>query len=316
MPKTPIDLAAAADSFLSHCERARGLSANTLRAYAQDLSDFIGFAGARTPVGSIDGATILAFVDDLRIRRGRKPRTIRRRIACLKAFFKCLQRSKSIGRSPFADLDLSVPIPRGLPRTLSLQEFERLARTSLGCPENERVQPAPASLSDTTHLAVLLLCATGMRVGEITSLTLRDVDADRGTIRILGKGNRERTAFVTEPRVLQTLRRYLYIREQAQSSELALLLNRYGAPLTAQALRLRLQRLGDRAGLSRRLTPHVLRHTAATLLLDAGVDIRFVQRLLGHRSITTTEIYTHVSDESLRRTLERAQHLGEAELSV
>lgn len=278
-----------------------------MRAYAQDLADFARFAGPDSLARAIEPAVILAFLDDLRGRRGRKPRTIRRRLACLKAFLKHLQRSGHIVANPFAELDLVVPVPQVLPRSLSLDEVTRLARASQRPPLG-RQAPGPQP-DTTTRLALLLLCATGMRVGELTRLTLEDVDPASGTIRILGKGSRERTAFVTEPALLESLRRQVTARRRRTDGNGALLLNRKGTPLTAQALRLRLHRLSERAGLRRRVTPHMLRHTAATLLLEAGVDIRFVQRLLGHRSITTTELYTHVSNRSLRTALERAEHM-------
>lgn len=314
-------LSTAAAQFLSHCERAKGLSANSLRAYAQDLADFAKFAGAGTPLQQIDPTCLLDYLDDLRSKRGRKPRTVRRRLACLKAFFKFAQRSGALPRSPFAELEVTVPVPRTLPRSLTLEEVRRLthnARAGLQAASDrktrQRIERLPADRADrATILAVLLLCTTGMRVGELTRLTLGDIDPASGTIRIFGKGSRERTAFVTEPGLQSLLRHHIAERARAAAgTKDALLINRNGAPLTAQALRLRLRKRAERAGFERRITPHMLRHTAATLLIEAGVDIRFVQRLLGHRSITTTELYTHVSDRSLRAALEGAevaQHL-------
>lgn len=321
MRKTPIDLATAAESFLSHCERARGLSANTLRAYAQDLTDFIGFAGARTPVGSIDGATILAFVDDLRIRRGRKPRTIRRRIACLKAFFKHIQKTHAVKCSPFSDLDLAVPVPNSLPKSLSREEVGRLAQCAVapistiprdGLNSNITSRLVLTNAPEaTTYLSILLLCATGMRVGELTALRLCDVDPNAGSIRVAGKGGRERRAFVTDTNIQRLLRIYHRSRLHIDGPTAPLFLNKVGNRLTAQALRLRLRTLADRSRLGRHVTPHMLRHTAATLLLESGLDIRFVQRLLGHQCITTTELYTHVSDSSLRAALHQVNALAE-----
>ena len=305
-------LSSAAERFLSHCARAKGLSPNSLRAYAQDLADFAGFAGATTPLAEITSSKLLDYLDDLRVRRGRKPRTVRRRLACLKAFFKHAHRSGALEGSPLADVEVTVPIPRSLPRSLTLDEVRRLTRGSHQLQRSEPTALARRGLAsrteETTVLAIMLLCTTGMRVGELTRLTLGDIDAASGTIRVFGKGSRERTAFVTEPGLQELLRRHIAQRERSAAGPRdALLLNSNGARLTSQALRLRLRKLAERAGFDRRITPHMLRHTAATLLIEAGVDIRFVQRLLGHRSITTTELYTHVSDRSLRAAIEEAQ---------
>ncbi len=308
-------LSSAAERFLAHCARAKGLSPNSLRAYAQDLADFAGFAGAARPLEDVTPSMILDYLDDLRVRRNRKPRTVRRRLACLKAFFKHAHRSGALQGSPFADVEVTVPVPRSLPRSLTLEEVRRLTHCSRHLPQPEPTALARRRLAsrtgqrtdETTVLAIMLLCTTGMRVGELTRLTLGDIDTASGTIRIFGKGSRERTAFVTEPGLQELLRRHIAQREQsAARTRDAILLNSKGAPLTSQALRLRLRKLAERAGFDRRITPHMLRHTAATLLIEAGVDIRFVQRLLGHRSITTTELYTHVSDRSLRTALEQA----------
>jgi integrase/recombinase XerD len=154
------------------------------------------------------------------------------------------------------------------------------------------------------------MVATGMRVGELCKLSIDDVSPDGAVLRIQGKGARDRIAYITDAKLLHELHE---IRQSRQKSEIGagmLFVNRYGSRLRPQSVRSKLRRLANDAGLTRRVTPHMLRHTAATLLIETGVDIRFVQRLLGHSSIATTEIYTHVSDEALRLTLERANVLG------
>jgi integrase/recombinase XerD len=129
-------------------------------------------------------------------------------------------------------------------------------------------------------------------------------------VRIHGKGARDRVAYVSDPGLRRELGLLLQERQRIGGSCDALFVNRVGAMMKPQSVRARLRRHGREVGLSRRVTPHMLRHTAATLLIETGVDIRFVQRLLGHSSIATTEIYTHVSDEALRVTLERADVLA------
>jgi site-specific recombinase XerD len=155
---------------------------------------------------------------------------------------------------------------------------------------------------------VRLMVGTGMRVGELCKIKLDDLSPEGAVVRIHGKGARDRVAYVTDPGLRRDLQRLVAQRRKAGTA--ALFVNRYGSHMRPQSVRSKLRRLAKEAGLSRRVTPHMLRHTAATLLIETGVDIRFVQRLLGHSSIATTEIYTHVSDEALRVTLERADVLG------
>lgn len=149
------------------------------------------------------------------------------------------------------------------------------------------------------------MISTGMRVGELCKLRVDDVSPDGSMIRIHGKGSRDRVAYVADQSLKLEVRQLLRERRIAGSG-VPLFVNRYGLAMNPQSIRAKLRQNGLAAGLSRRVTPHMLRHTAATLLIETGVDIRFVQRLLGHSSIATTEIYTHVSDEALRMTLERA----------
>ena len=156
-----------------------------------------------------------------------------------------------------------------------------------------------------------MMVATGVRVGELTNIRTPDIGDQGKQIRIMGKGNRERLVFVTNPRLLADLQRYLSLRSSLASPETTyLLVNKNGKRLTEQALRVRLKRLSKKLGISPHLTPHRFRHSAATLLIEEGVDIRVVQRLLGHSSIATTELYTHVSDASMVSALQTANTLG------
>jgi len=153
------------------------------------------------------------------------------------------------------------------------------------------------------------MVSTGIRVGELCKLRVDDVAPDGASLRIQGKGSRDRVAYIGDPTQRDELRRLVQHRQQDASGCAALFVNRCGVAMKPQSIRSRLRRYAGGIGLSRRVTPHMLRHTAATLLIETGVDIRFVQRMLGHSTIATTEIYTHVSDEALRSTLERANIL-------
>ncbi len=148
-------------------------------------------------------------------------------------------------------------------------------------------------------------------MGELCKILIDDVLPDGSAFRIQGKGSRDQVAYISDPALLVELFELVKSRRNANDSCAALFLNRHGSTMKPQSIRSKLRHYAEsQAGLARRTTPHMLRHTAATLLIESGVDLRFVQRMLGHSSIATTEIYTNVSDEALRKTLERAGILG------
>jgi site-specific recombinase XerD len=310
----------AVNEFLRFCALERQLSAHTLAAYRTDLNDFgkwikdegqaagapLG-AGAGVAVADISATTLKDYLEDMVGARKLAVATVRRRFACLRAFFRRAAARDGMA-DPFANWRPLLPRRKRLPRTLSRSETRFLLA-------GRAANVMPRSSSEAPfRLIVRLLVVTGMRVGELCRLRLDDVAPDGSVLRIHGKGARDRVAYVTDASLRQDLRRIVERQRQSQAAAGvgggALFLNRHGAPLRPQSVRAKLKRLASEAGLGRRVTPHMLRHTAATLLIETGVDIRFVQRLLGHSSIATTEIYTHVSDEALRRTLERADVLG------
>jgi integrase/recombinase XerD len=235
-----------------------------------------------------------------------KESSVKRRMAALKVLFRWLERDEAIALTPFHRLDLAIRLPHRLPRALGPDDMRRLLRRA----DAEAADGSFAAV--LLHFAVVFLFATGVRVGELVALDLDAVDAEHAAILIRGKGNRERRVFLPGAEAALVLRRYLAARARiaAESVGTRLLVAADATPVTAQHLRRRLATLAGRAAITRRVTPHMLRHTAATQLIEAGVDIRFVQKLLGHASIATTQIYTQVSDASLKATLERANTVG------
>ena len=289
--------------FLRQCEVERQLSAHTVRAYANDLSDFRKFLGADVAPAEISSDTLARYLADMLGRRKLAAASVRRRFACLRAFFRqCAEREGFA--DPFAALKLQLPRRKRLPRTLSRPEIASLMG-SLRVISGTRAD-GDAMLAT----AVALMVSTGIRVGELCHIAIEDVSPDGATCRIHGKGSRDRVVYMSDAALCRRLRELTAQRRREASGRAALFLNAHGAPLKPQSVRSRLRRHARQIGLARRITPHMLRHTAATLLIETGVDIRFVQRLLGHSSIATTEIYTHVSDEALRTTLARANILA------
>lgn len=285
----------AAAEYLSHLTAARGRSEHTLRAYRSDLNDFSRFVAARQ-LCATDSGTVVAYARHLSSERGAAPRTLRRRMACLRGFYKDLIRAGSIQRSPFADLDLQLPRPRLLPRAISRCDAVKLSREAW-----RRCHDRRGTLSSkSVPAAVLLLLATGLRVGELVTLRPEDFDADGGGLHVRGKGQRERRVFIVDARLRALVGRFA-CRRAAVS-----LMGPLDGAWTTQTFRRALRSFGAEAGVAVRVTPHMLRHTCATLLLEQGVDLRFLQRLLGHENIATTAIYAHVGDLSLKRALEGA----------
>lgn len=303
-----LNVASASESFLNDCATGRGLSTNSVRAYRGDLCDFKRFVGASTEIANIDRDVMRQYVRSLMEQRRLKATTVRRHTAVLKVWFRWLEREELVAISPMHRLDLAIRLPKRLPRTLRETELRLLLRTG-----ERQARKAPR---DQRHAAIMLyftvvvLFTTGMRVGELVTTEITDVDPTDGSINVRGKGNRERRVFIAGKQALKVLNRFLDSRKPIRNGGGELLIDWSGRPLTAQDVRGRLRELAREAGIGRNVTPHMLRHTAATQLLRAGVDIRFVQQLLGHASIATTQIYTHVSNESLRERVNLANTLA------
>jgi integrase/recombinase XerD len=300
-----MQLSLAIDKFLQFCANERQLSQHTLQAYTADLADFRKWGSANLAVADVVEDSLKEYLADMISERKLATATVRRRFACLRAFFRYATDGQDI-TDPFAKWKPKLARRKRLPRTLSRGEISSLL-TSLK-PGSRRGHGRREGCLPT---AVRLMVSTGIRVGELCKIRIDDVSPDGSAFRIQGKGSRDRVAYISDLGLRAELRELVRNRRKAHDSCAALFLNRRGSTMKPQSIRSKLRRYAEsEAGLSRRITPHMLRHTAATLLIETGVDIRFVQRMLGHSSIATTEIYTHVSDEALRVTLERADVLA------
>jgi integrase/recombinase XerD len=280
----------------------RRLSRHTIQAYKFDLLDFKKWLPPRTDCDRVTEDHLKRYLENMVSERGLSPATVRRRLACLRSFFRRLAELGQ-AKDPFVSWSLKLPRRRRLPRALARSESIKLLNSWSGSADG---------LGRDQHMttAFRLLVATGLRVGELCGLKLSDISPDCAVVRVHGKGSRDRVAYVADTSLRQSLKGLVASRRSRGESDGPLLVNRFGGPMKPQSVRSKLRRFAAEAGLERRVTPHMLRHTAATLLIETGVDIRFVQRLLGHSSIATTEIYTYVTDEALRATLERANILA------
>lgn len=295
-------ITAASASYIQHCRTARRLSEHTLRAYRADLADFIVFLKSETQVGVIGKEAVREYAREL-FHRDLKSATVRRRLAVLRAFFQWLEQEGTIPLTPFHRIGITVKQPHRLPRALAAADMRALIRRA-------ELEADDGFSRRTMHFIVASLFITGLRISELASVRIADIVAAEALIQVRGKGNRERRVYFPGKDGKAVLNAYLQARKKQGIGSDFLLVDADGKALSAQTIRRRLAALARRAGITRRVTPHMLRHTAATQLIEAGVDIRFVQKLLGHASIATTQIYTQVSDTSLRSTLEKANTLG------
>lgn len=292
---------AAIDAFVRHLKVERNASPLTLKSYSEDLDGLLAFfndARGRVPeVSEIDVGQLREFVSYLHD-CGYAKSTIARRLACLRSFLRFCRREKLIDGDPA----LGLRTPRGgkrLPHFLSTEQVTTLVEAPAAT--------TPAGLRDRAILEVFY--SSGLRVAELVGLNLSDWDRDASILRVLGKGRKERIAPVGR-HADKALRDWVAVREPSEKAPAderdAMFLNRFGGRLTTRSVARMLDKHLKAAGLDSKTSPHTLRHTFATHLLDGGADLRSVQELLGHKSLTTTQIYTHVSTRRLRDTYQQA----------
>lgn len=306
------------EEYRTYCKEQLGLSDHSLRAYCQDLKAFGEYSRQKRIATCVDKTDVVGYQMYLRDERDASPATIRRRMVTLKSYFRWLEEMDASMISPFRGLRLELKVPKTLPRPVDRPTLTQLFRESRsvleGCPDPLVTSDKHYSIGQITGLVSRLLVVTGLRIGEITGLNVSDVSGAASRIRVRGKGNRERTVYVTNERLLMDFRTYWDWRYRTAGAKSSLFINSVGERLTAPAFRKRLRTVSKKLLVEPHLTPHRFRHSAATLLIEEGVDIRLVQRLLGHASISTTELYTKVSDNSLVTALERADTLSQVDL--
>lgn len=278
--------------FIDYLGHEKGLATNTLESYGRDLRQYHGFLAEDTSqtLETASQATIVAYLMFLR-KQGKATATIARRLAALKAFYQFLLKENYVAKNPTDDLS-SPRLERSLPKVLTVGEVERL----LNQPDTSN----PAGRRDKAMLEVLY--ATGIRVSELVNLNLEDIDFRESFVRCMGKGSKERVVPMGEIAV-KSLKSYIELGRPKMVSnprEQALFLNHHGRRLTRQGFWKIVKKYAVQAQIHKEITPHTLRHSFATHLLENGADIRAVQEMLGHADISTTQIYTHVTKDRLK----------------
>jgi integrase/recombinase XerD len=288
-------------SFVTYVKVEKGLSANTVEAYRRDLLKFDVFAKKRKlTLEAVRRDDLVDFLAGL-YREKLESRTVARHLVTLRNFFRFAQIQDLIATDPSVNLE-SPKIRRSLPGYLRLEEVERL----LNQPDGKTAM----GLRDRAMLEVFY--STGLRVSELVSLRIGDLDSKVGCVRCIGKGDKERIVPVGR-KALAMVEKYMQearpelLKKAKLSQSQALFVNRRGASLSRVGVWKILSAYGRRAGLRVALTPHMLRHSFATHLLEGGADLRSVQLMLGHADISTTQIYTHVVEERLKQ-IYKAHH--------
>lgn len=296
-----------AEEFLSWMASERGRSANTLAAYRRDLTGYtVWLTQSGLSVATVAAGDLDRFVHARRS-AGAAPSSVARQLAAVRMLHRFLCEEGMRADDPTADVE-GVRVPAGIPHPLTEAEVERLLAAVVGTD--------PASLRDRALLEFLY--ATGARISEACGLSLGDLDRSERLVRLFGKGSKERivpfgrSAAAAMDEWLQHGREHLEpARRARRGDQEAVFLNTRGSRLSRQAAWAVVRKYGERVGLADRLSPHVLRHSCATHLLDHGADLRIVQEMLGHASISTTQVYTKVSQERLWQVYRQAHPRAE-----
>lgn len=277
-------LSAQIAAYLEMCEFEKNLSPDTLKAYRIDLAQLLAFAED----GAVDLDLLNRYIKHLN--QSFAPRTVKRKLASIRAFLQEQTLNGTLPENPFDKLHIRIHTPRQLPRVIPDALIEPLLQSvydaySIGRREH---------LRDIVVLEILF--SAGLRVSELCALTKDTVHLSAGKLRLLiyGKGRKERVVEITTPELLRLMERYLMEYSHEIEATGTILFNRRGLPLSTQSVRRIIKKYASKVQTDCHITPHMFRHTFATSLLEAGMDIRYIQSLLGHSSISTTQIYTHV----------------------
>ncbi len=283
------------EEFLRYLELEKGVSAHTLRAYRKDLTDFI--AHVNTEPEKIDMLDVRGFIAE-QIRKGLNKTTVSRRLSSVRSFFKFLYREGHMKSNP-AKLVSSPRLPKLLPKFLSVDDAFSLVE-----------KPEGIGFAPARDRAILeLLYSSGLRVGELAGLNVEDINVREALVKARGKGKKERIVPIGS-KALDAIKTYLVERILLKSKEKAVFLNRLGTRLTDRGVRRIVVKYARAISINGSIGPHTLRHSFASHLLQGGADLRVIQELLGHSSLSTTQKYTHLDVAHLMDIYDKAHPMA------
>lgn len=292
------------EKFLHHCEVRRRLSSNTVRVYGFDLKHFTSFLENHDPQISTCSLVTKSILDDYldELSKIYAVKTIKRKLACIHSFFNYLEYEEIVQINPFHKFQLNMKEGFRLPKTMVLNEVDLILRAAY----NQNARGPGEEFTRIRDTAILeLLFAGGLRVSELCNLTFTDFDEENHQLHIQGKGNKERTIYLENKEVIEALTNYLQLRHSLAIPIPYLFITKFNGPMSTQGVRNLVTKYTKLAGITKNITPHVFRHSFASLLLEEGVDIKFIQDFLGHSSISTTQIYLHTSSDKRKEIMSK-----------
>ncbi len=287
--------------YLTSLKTEKNLSDKSIKAYHSDLSNFLSWLKEKEYL-KIDDEIVNIYIKYLQNEKKLKDSSIKRKYVALKSYFKYLVHKKVISYSPIEDCRISFRTSKSLPKTLSRLEVERLLKAQI---EDFKILKSEFRKNICIrNIAIIeLLYCIGLRIGELVDINIEDIDLIEQTVLIHGKGRKERILFISSTEVIDRIKEWLEIRSLFNPLCNSLFINKYGTRLSIYSIEDIFYKYREIADIDTRSTPHYLRHTFATQLLNNGADLRAVQEILGHSSVTTTQIYTEVSTERKKEVL-------------
>ena len=276
------------EQYLEFCKYRKELNRNTLKAYRIDLEQYLSFIKK----DFLLKARIEEYITELH--KKYKQKTVKRKIASIKAFYRYLEEEERLeGSNPFTKIRVKFKETESLPRIIPRNDIERLLNYMY-----DVMKQSGQEATIYRDLSVIeMFFATGARVYEISNLKIQDIDLDNGIIKLFGKGSKERYVQIGSQEVLQLMKEYYRLNQQEIDKSGFFFVNRQGKRFSEQSMRRMLRKYSLQAGISIHITPHMFRHSVATYLLEEGVDIMYIQKILGHSSIKTTQIYLHIASK-------------------
>lgn len=298
----------AKDNFILHCKFEKGLSIKTIKAYTSDINQLVSFLTMMKKSITLDKIDKVALKSYLQFISTKKPKTIKRKIATLKALFSFLEFEDEIQTNPFRKMRIQIKEPRRLPSVLTIADIKILFKLVYRIRNGFLSKNTYSYKATVRDIAIMeLLFATGIRVSELCNLKNNCIGSNFSSIRIRGKGDKERIIQICNHEAKEALQEYYNLFKASISGHEFFFINRLCMPISDQSIRLMIQKYVQKSSINKKVTPHTFRHTFATLLLEEGVDLIYIQHLLGHSSIMTTQIYTHVNQVKQKHIL-RTKH--------